>query len=47
MALLDSSKADRENDVIRWKAAALTLLMKDYDGFSEESFQKEFPAVNR
>ncbi|RDX53270.1 glutathione S-transferase C-terminal-like protein [Lentinus brumalis] len=32
---------------IPWNLAALKFLMKDYEGFSEESFQKDFPAVNR
>ena len=33
--------------ILRWDLAALNFLMKDYPDFSEESFQRDFPAVNR
>ncbi|KAI0720447.1 thioredoxin-like protein [Cerioporus squamosus] len=32
---------------IPWNVAALTLLMKGYKGFSEETLQKDFSAVSR
>ena len=31
----------------RWNAAAFGLLMKDYEGFTIEKFEKDFPAVHR
>ena len=31
----------------RWNAAAFRLLMKDYEGFTIEKFEKDFPAVHR
>ncbi|RPD62373.1 glutathione S-transferase C-terminal-like protein [Lentinus tigrinus ALCF2SS1-7] len=32
---------------VPWDLTALKFLMTDYEGFSEETFQKDFPAVKR